>query len=99
MRTFDDMMLALSTKIDFKTGESLFTLQQVELIEEQHKRKQHEFIKQQLLLQALMDVKRRLPPKVYDEIVMRISKNQDGLLTGADASDIEQLEKVGPLYS
>jgi hypothetical protein len=28
-----------------------------------------------VLLQAFMDVKRKLPPKVYDEVVMRIAKN------------------------
>ena len=46
MKTFDDMLVALSTEVDFKTGESIFAMQQVELIEEQHKKKQTEFIKQ-----------------------------------------------------
>jgi hypothetical protein len=32
-------------------------------------------MRQQVLLQAFMDVKRKLPPKVYDEVVMRIAKN------------------------
>jgi hypothetical protein len=39
-----------------------------------------------------MDIKRRLPPKVYDELVLRIAANQEGqevAVTG-DAS-----EKVG----
>jgi hypothetical protein len=75
VRNFDDLMLKLAQEVDFKTGESLYGLQQIDLIEEQHKKKQFEFIRQQVLLQAFMDVKRKLPPKVYDEVVMRIAKN------------------------
>jgi pyruvate/oxaloacetate carboxyltransferase len=42
-----------------------------------------------------MDIKRRLPPKVYDEIIMRVSENQDRLtLKNAGASE-EQLHKLG----
>jgi hypothetical protein len=39
VRNFDDMMLQLAMEVDFKTGESLYGLQQIDLIEEQHKRK------------------------------------------------------------
>lgn len=88
------MLLALSTEVDFKTGESLFASQQVEMLEQEHKRKQGDFLRQQVLLQAFMDIKRRLPPKVYDEIIMRVSQNQDReTLRHAGASE-QQLQKI-----
>jgi len=46
VRNFDDMMLQLAIEVDFKTGESLYGLQQIDLVEEAHKKKQNEFIKQ-----------------------------------------------------
>ena len=77
VKNFDDLMLQLAMELDFKTGESLYGLQQIDQVDAEHKLKQNEFIKQQLLLQGFMDIKRRLPHKVYDEIVMKIAKTQD----------------------
>lgn len=34
--SFDDLLLALSTEVDFKTGESLFASEQVEMLEQEH---------------------------------------------------------------
>jgi hypothetical protein len=45
VRNFDDLMLKLAQEVDFKTGESLYGLQQIDLIEDQHKKKQFEFIR------------------------------------------------------
>jgi hypothetical protein len=77
VKNFDDLMLQLAMELDFKTGESLYGLQQIDQVDAEHKLKQNEFIKQQLLLQGFMDIKSRLPHKVYDEIVMKIAKTQD----------------------
>lgn len=87
-------MLKLAQEVDFKTGESLYGLQQIDLIEDQHKKKQFEFMRQQVLLQAFMDVKRKLPPKVYDEVVMRVAKNQDSAGAKKEVETPEQVEKM-----
>ena len=101
VRNFDDLMLSLATQVDFKTGESLFGLQQIDILEAEHKKKQLEFIKQQLLLQAFMDIKRSLPNKVYDEVVLRIAANQDKATISKQEPEtpeqIEKLAKVGLL--
>jgi hypothetical protein len=48
-----------------------------------------------------MDIKRRLPPKVYDEVVLRIAHNQDQALVkqkneekAETPESLEKMEKV-----
>lgn len=45
VKNFDDLMLQLAMELDFKTGESLYGLQQIDQVDAEHKLKQNEFIK------------------------------------------------------
>lgn len=71
--SLDDLFKHLSKQVDPTSGENLFAQEQTKLLEKDFQNKRTQLLQNQLIMQAVMDVKKKLPPKVYAQIIQRIA--------------------------
>eukprot|EP00347_Sterkiella_histriomuscorum_P004807 403359022 len=90
--SYDELLLQLSKQIDLKSGESLFAIEQTKLLEVEFQQKRQQLVQNQLLMQGIMDIRQKLPQKIYVQIIQRIAKQANKRMLGGQEPNKKEQE-------